>query len=392
MNKHHNELSSGETEDFGVCGDGLQYVWHCDQARIVHIWFLLCGFDRQASENESTSKPSLLKKINKSKARSVGVGYGGDTGVGYGGASHGGYGHGYGSPYDYGHYPHHHAGQPSYQNSQTTSEGPAVIDPTDEIAAKTMAALTTLLPSFQQEVPSSLDFDGSPVVTSMLLRSSILEKAAKLLRNDSLEDVTSRGGLYEGLISFVQVLSSHPSTNTATVHKQRILNPACYNILHLSMGQPVRSSKDDAKQETAQPLASCLANLRISAMTMVSSANSSEHDFQTRDSQQLLYLCQKVCELADSLDANAANEPANNVEQTSDAAKAKAMHEELGMMEVPDEILFAQSVYGNEARGMNNAAPGRMRQLAKELTRLKTGLPEGIFVSHHRGYPCALNT
>ncbi|KAK0938530.1 hypothetical protein LTS01_026144, partial [Friedmanniomyces endolithicus] len=59
-----------------------------------------------------------------------------------------------------------------------------------------------------------------------------------------------------------------------------------------------------------------------------------------------------------------------------------AWQKELGMLEVPDEMILSSHIYGQEARTLGDPPPGRMRQLVKEITRLKTGLPPGIFVRY----------
>jgi ubiquitin-protein ligase len=53
-----------------------------------------------------------------------------------------------------------------------------------------------------------------------------------------------------------------------------------------------------------------------------------------------------------------------------------------GIVEVPDDAIWPTYAYANEARMSAQARQGRIKRLITEITTLKTGLAEGIWVKH----------
>ncbi|KAK4539133.1 hypothetical protein LTR36_001456 [Oleoguttula mirabilis] len=273
-------------------------------------------------------------------------------------------------------------------NQEKRPKKPMRVDPDDDITAKVMAAITLLLPSTERVMPSAMDNKPPHVLFSMLLRSSLTDKAAELLRNDSLDNLTQRGGLYESTLNFVRALTTHEATCKAVVDAHRLINRAGHDLLKVSAGKPTRMQNE--KMETSSPLGVCLHSRYLAAQTLTVQANAYETEFRSDESQQLLFLCHNVCEIVHIMEAHPSeigeDKPGKkSVSFAPDVAPREvvdAWHKELGVVEVPDDVIFNNSFYDKKSSEMVDPPTGRMRSLIKELTILKTGLPPGIFVRY----------
>lgn len=192
------------TERFGnTTSDDRHFMWHCDGARLALIWALLSGYDDQVTHNKLSTNPRSmsLKKPTTKRSGVAGIGYSHDydwdntlIGVnGNGTVNAAGQGHvqeesGWTGFADY-----DEAVAGLIGRGYKRAHNPIPLDPDDHPTAKVMAALAALLPSpTTQLIPTDFDLQPPEVLTSLIERSSILDKAAELLRNNSLEDATKR--------------------------------------------------------------------------------------------------------------------------------------------------------------------------------------------------------
>ncbi|RMZ11791.1 hypothetical protein D0860_03241 [Hortaea werneckii] len=273
------------------------------------------------------------------------------------------------------------------------------VDPDDDLTAKVMAALALLLQSSVPTVSHQVDLSLPPTLICLLSRTSFLDKVADLFHTNSLEDMQQRVGLYESLFGFAKLLCSRVDICQAIFHAPRTVNKAGHDLLKVSLGQPSRMRNETV--DASETLASSLSSLLTSARVVIDSASKRKQVFESENSQRLLYICNQACELGNMAAANAyradgqkcterkqAKKIASlvqvSVDESTDMIKAdKALHEELGVMEVPDDVLLATSFYHDQARRMVGRSPAaRMRALISEIARLKTCLPPGIFVRY----------
>ncbi|TKA72159.1 hypothetical protein B0A55_08364 [Friedmanniomyces simplex] len=253
-------------------------------------------------------------------------------------------------------------------------------DPDDLLTTQAMSALSLLLPSFDGREATAFDFEPPAALTSMLLRSSLVDRAAELLRNDSVEDATRRGGLYESVLAFVKSLANHYTTSDVVVYAERYVNRTGHDLLRVSMGLPTRMKGEE--RQMAQPVAACLVGLRTQSEMIIKRAQANEQEFQTEDGLRTLWICRNVCDLAEFMQATAAQKKSQTDMPATPAADTNAWEKELAMLDVPDEAILSAHAFGGEARKLGDPPAGRMRELVKEITRLKTGLPPGIFVRY----------
>lgn len=227
------------------------------------------------------------------------------------------------------------------------------------------------------------------VLVTMLKRSSVLEKAVELLRNDSLDDMTNRFRLYEALLGFVFRLASHSAT-AQTILAPGIVYPADAGLLSAaSIGgnrHGLRSSDRGVfKAETSRPISEVVLQLEIPTRKMLQRSKAAESDFETPEGKNMLSLCKEVCKLAACLKANQqpiykgkGKEP---VKPQDDLPK---WHHDHCVDEVPDETFSTTNYYFWKDSWKDQGVPakGRMKSLMTELATLQTSLPGGIYVRH----------
>ncbi|TKA25432.1 hypothetical protein B0A50_06299 [Salinomyces thailandicus] len=261
-------------------GSGLRFVWHCDQERLAHIWFLLCAYDHQTRDSKPQS--SIVRLRVETAADSEGsVGKHAEKGKKTGeDASKNN--------------PRDAKSNPSQEDQPTGLDGNDI----DDITAKTMEALTLLLPSRKRDEATDFDYDPPSAVASLLSRSSIVDRAAELLRNGTLDDLQRRGGLYESLLSFVTLLSRYPATR-ALLQEPRLASQAGHDLLRLSLGRPTRLQGERVEGEMS--VAACMAFLAGPAAILVR-----DWDYERVHSEgdlQAVGLCGRVGEVAGLLKA-----------------------------------------------------------------------------------------
>jgi baculoviral IAP repeat-containing protein 6 len=383
-----------ESLEFGASArENKHFTWHCDRGRLALIWFFLCGYDNKAKHNKCTTtiprkvSPSAKSKHRhhvwghfrggKHKALAKGIGYAPD-----------------GEDYDEDeYYDEFHpvpasafVGKgvdlngnitpPAAERSADTRE----VDPDDELTAQVMSALAAILPSLDNFVPTEFDLEPPVLLASMLLRSSILDKAAELLRNDSLEDATARYALYDNLIHFLRTLAVGSKTTIEVLFTDRAINKGGHSLFKISYGTPTRM-KDEAANSAA-PIALCMANLSSQSSMMLKNAHFHKAVLDSEEGQQLLLLCNNIIECNTELQTITTRRAGKAKAEEPPAEDKDAWQKDLAILEVSDEEILSIHYSAKEARACKNPATGRMRQLIKEITNLQTSLPPGIFVRY----------
>lgn len=350
---------------------GVKLDWCCDQGRLFLIWALLCGFDHQQSceiRRSNFFRENYPRPSNSNSNSNNGIGYGGDHG--YGGAViySGSY---IGSAAN----PRGGAMQVQVQN---LSKAEAACARNDGITERFLTLLNGLLPSIEGE--SDFDLNPPTDILSMLIDSVVLDKAAELLRNDSLEDATKRCGIYQCVLDFVRALASYHKTAEVAVHGERSVKPEGVDLLQLSFGTTAVSDGNRCDEKT-QSIASCLGNLKTQSNMMLQNAKANKADFETHDSQEMLKLCQRISELANFLDVNSPMADGTGVGIDKTTAPEQWQKQNC-LLDILDSDLLTRHCYALDASTMKSPAPGRMKRLVLDITHLKTGLPPGIFVRH----------
>ncbi|KAK5165926.1 uncharacterized protein LTR77_008850 [Saxophila tyrrhenica] len=377
---------------------GLHFTWHCDAGRLALVWLILTGYDNRAKHNkpvETTSRKQL--PAPQPRNRSIygahhhrGRGHGGGTmarGVGY--APDDDYMYdGFGD--DDFEYPQASAftgtgvsvdgtvtATPTRGRNTSTSR---TVDPDDALTAQVMPALAAILPSRTALFPTAFDIDPPRYLSSMLSRSSILDKAAELLRNDSLEDATKRGGLYGSLLDLIRVLATGSRMTAEILHSERTINKAGHDLLKVSYGLPSRMKNE--RPDTAAPIIQSMTNVTSQSNMMLRNASANQEVFETEEAQQLIILCTNVINCSEVLQQSTPRRSAKGKAKEPETVDKDAWQRELAVLEVPDEEILAVHYSSKAAKNCKTTQTGRMRHLIKEITSMQTSLPPGIFVRH----------
>jgi hypothetical protein len=333
--------------------------WCCSRGRLFIIWIMLCGFDVKYCRAKAHDAATTSSGRREAPRNPYGDRYGGqfamkaDTGVGY---ESGGF-------YDdyedmFGRSPQAKVADSGKARAESAEKR------TDQFHKLVFAFLKTLLPSPDTRVGNS-SFDVAPpgALVSFLTNSKILDKAAELLRNDSLDDATKRKELYMALVGFLQVVGTQDATKQKVVYSERIVWPDTVNLLVLSFQGPGKN-----RSQTGSSLASGLRNLNIQSEVMLKGALGAKKEFADQQGTDMLWLCRMISDLSSHLRIR--------------AGEAKGGLTTHGIVEVPDEQIWPTYAFGSKARMASEARKGRVRRLITEVTTLKTGLAQGIYVKH----------
>lgn len=343
-------------------------------AGMLMVWTLLCLFDNTSKHNQlnNRTKDTMKDKLKGFKSffkgkKSSGVGYGGDRRAsgsymsGWGSA-HQGTGYGAESDYDGEGYEMEYGPGRTLSTSKNASNGKQpqqALDEDDQNTVRVMNCLVRLHCTLEEG--GAFKFDQSAELLQALFScSSILERAAELLRNNDLENVTVRVPLYTSLLKFVQALASSPVTS-ALVFNERVARSHGARILDVSLG---RADLVHAPGVSAsQPLASCMRELALQAEMMVKSYGANDD----------IELFRSIKELNDFITANRqpslSKAPVNKNE----------WHKELAVADLPEEVIISRHSLMDQSSA-ESTAPGRMKRIMRDIAGLQASLPDGIFV------------
>ncbi|KAF2643386.1 hypothetical protein P280DRAFT_539388 [Massarina eburnea CBS 473.64] len=307
---------------------GVRVKWCCSRGRLFMIWVILCGFDQQYSAEKHKE---VSTKSTTYRTKGSGTGYGGIGNFGF----------------------------DSYNNNKQ-AEAHSAEKKADAFDATMLEFLTKLLPSPDEN--TSFDVNPPEAVVSMLSSSKILNKAAELLRNDSLDDASKRKGLYDALLGFLRTIGTHKVIKRA-MFSERETFPDAVNLFTLSFN----GTPQDARKGSGPSLADLLRNLNLQSNVMMKGAQNNKKEFNDQDGKDLLWLCRKISDLSSYLLGKNQN---------------PALPKDCGIIEVADENIYPTYYYYRNVQRLQDSPFGRVKSLITEITTLKTGLSSGIFVKH----------
>ncbi|KAI0828772.1 hypothetical protein F5Y06DRAFT_302258 [Hypoxylon sp. FL0890] len=365
-------LGCGEPISFGmnashtleIPGANITVHWCCDSGRLGAIWALACGWDvsykSQARSFKNVLarthvKPASTSRSQSPQANAKGVGYG--------------------------------SSRPEFLPLR--SQGTSRMTPRDTNTSQEhilqqayFRLLAALLPSNKRKTA----FDASPpdFLLHMLSRSPLLEKAAIMLSNDSIGEISRQYQLYDAMLGLFDALGSHPSTATLVYNDRNLYYAKGGSLLEVSMG-PVEGNGRIVVRDTGRPLIALLRNLATQSQTVLRHAQGNQMEFHSREGVELLKLSQRLSEISTQHMANM-HQLQTSMEITDNSLRINfsEWHRENCVRDVPDETIMRDfaCVRGAALGGMFTANPahGRMKRLITELSTLQTSLPEGIFI------------
>jgi hypothetical protein len=347
-----------ESTQMGTQNEGYENYtvgWHCDDGRRFVLWALLCMPTHSISSiQQPSTRPERTSRSGRSRSSLL-------AGVGYAGGRE--------TPYS--------RGQTAPKSSFKS------VDQADAELLPVLVALWEALPSGHK----SSTFDQIPVegfLHAIFRRSALFEKIAELLRNDSINDIAKRCGLYHVLVTFLMAIANHASTSTFLFHT-RHLYPEKHGLMAISNTEIIQHS--GACQETSKSLAQILETLVSQSIAFLIRARQNASALEEDEEiQHAVQVCERIAELGEFV---AANNTSMGVDK-SGVGKGKGKKEndmkewfsENCVTEVNDALMLKHHHFAKEAANVRNPPKGRMKKLLMELTSLRTSLPPGIYVKH----------
>ena len=362
--------------------------WCCTKGRLFAVWVLLCKYDEVelAVQYQSTKmhKPSGAKPgYQNTPAPKAGTGYakGGPSHAGfYGGFGFGGYGQSY---------------MPPVMNLRNTDAE------TDNITQKLFSLVTALLPLQPDRAPP----EG---LSEMIELSFFQDRAAQLLRNDSINDVSKRGLLYHSLLSFVEKVGGHEDTCFLLTDDRyakkkspglEVLSNAeiMGNDKGKGKGKGKSKSKDTGLLEVENSTAAmswsllrCMENLGIQSASLLKTAN---FGFRDTDGQEVLKLANRISTVYELLKTKLTKEQRRAMKPSTEPDSSwKEYHASNRVKYTNDVLANTMPRIRAEAQQMRGSPRDRMRKITMELVDMSTSLPEGIFLRVQEERPDVMKT
>jgi ubiquitin-protein ligase len=362
------ELSTA-MED-GLSNGKLEVSWHCNKGRLACIWLLLCSFDRQLRRCKLNDSATSRAKQATQKAGSSKL----PSGTGYGG------------------FDDHIAreSQPSLNTHNKTRP-----DPRNCLLVATTTALQPLLQSPKTEnQPASWPVQDPPnILIHMLRRSSLLDIIAETFQMSSIEELTGRSKIYTAIVVIAMILNRKSST-CALILSERTVNRTSQDLFDVSAGEPVPENEENyitncsvaASAHDLFNLCEMTVNLRAKAEQVPEAETQDDAEAETlaKDDKLMMRICSCVLTLRSEIEAVTEKLRAARVRDATQnqIREQRNWQKELAMREVDDADLLLIHAFAKEASGLSSSLPARTRRLIKDITCLKTSLPEGIYVRH----------
>ncbi|KAI9687661.1 MAG: glycylpeptide N-tetradecanoyltransferase, partial [Bogoriella megaspora] len=319
-------ITTGATQDWKL-------TWCCDGGRLFMLWVLLCLHDQQYIQERARSKqgggfraPSISRWTNFMPG-----------------------------------------------SSQEAS---------DRSVTQVTDYLEMLWPGSVENSESRFDHQPPSVLLTMVLNSFVLERIGSLVRNDSIEDVSSRTGVYDKVLSLVGAMGAHPDTAGLVVN-ERIARDEAQGLLKISFGKGSSSNRGKAKADASPSIATCLENLASQSRILVQNFGARKGK-KLLTSQATLDICNGVLHIASIL---AKYMPATIPTLKHPTTEWEHWQRKNAVLTLSDDTIFAVHGFGRQARSLKHSADKRIGLIVRQIANLGTSLPPGIFIRYATSRP-----
>ncbi|KAK2752725.1 hypothetical protein FQN55_005854 [Onygenales sp. PD_40] len=242
---------------------------------------------------------------------------------------------------------------------------------------KTDVPATMILEHVTEMIPSANNANLPPELRAMLHICVLVDKAADLLRNDSLEEVSRRGELYTSVIRFVEKLGAHPELRDL-VSGRRLSKLSTAGLQALS-GRPAGGVKELERMlilgEEIPSLAERLEQLARQSEVVLKYKETRDM-MALPEGKKMVQMCKDITAIYKAISSQARK----GRDTLSREEKWAKYHRDNCL--VRDDILMRPGnyAYAAAARQISNPSVGRMKRLVTEIANMSTSLPPGIFV------------
>ncbi|MCJ1386059.1 hypothetical protein MMC17_009184 [Xylographa soralifera] len=357
--------------------DGYELDWCCWQGRLFSVWILLCSYDGielavQAQAASGTKAPDGRDGHKDSQSK----------GTGYGGSHRNLYPIPHETRFD----------RFGYPVLQAVMDFRKTDDQTDDATQTLFRLVTELLPLRErQSSPEGL--------CEMIELSFFQDRAAQLLRNDSLTDISKRGKLYHSLLAFVVKIGTHKHTRFL-VTDARFAKKRSPGLAVLSSGNSdqdqngARSARGKGKGKAeevqlleverskgamALSLFQSMENLYKQSSALIKASDVSKKGFTDASGQDMLALARHVTQVYDILKPEIAEAPTSSSAAPKSSSASWAEYNAANRVEYTSGVM-ADTRFQLMARHIRESPRQRLRKITMELADMTTSLPDNIFV------------
>ncbi|KAK4446778.1 hypothetical protein QBC34DRAFT_410814 [Podospora aff. communis PSN243] len=289
--------------------------------------------------------------------------------------------------------------------------------------AKYFCALAILLPSYSRDTTSedddlSFDYSRQPGVAFMAARSPLIRKVTELLRQGSVDEISEHHQIYSAVLQLLNSMLEHDDL-IPLLYQDQVCYRATEQLPSLTFTRNGVTAPDVANPaENTQSLHKLLQMLSENCGHFLRTASLHMEEFKSNEEQRLIHSAKEIIETAKRLENMRATtypapsgktpsnpEPSNYGSSIRTRAlsrkvareaeietrgrideEAAAWHRENCIREIPDEDILKSFFFVKQAKkvvtGAQEVLPGRMKALTKQITTLRTSLPDGIYVRH----------
>ncbi|KAI1102532.1 hypothetical protein F4804DRAFT_263076 [Jackrogersella minutella] len=379
---------NGSRLTFDVSGTKFAVQWCCDHGRLAAIWALACGWDAPSWKYRAVSR--VVHKVRERKCAAAS------------------YAQPMMSPHAHAH-AHSHANVPANANARGVGYGGGRLEyfvfphlphyinprpapnPVPKKAIDTQAhlfhatyfrLLAILLPSCERK--SALDTSPPEFLSHMLSRSPLIEQAATMLSNDSIDEISRQYQIYDGMLNLFDALASHPATAQLVYGDRSLYHTKGGSLLEVSIG-PVTNNSKVVVKDTSKSLLALLEKLASQSHIILRHARGNQNEFHSTEGLELIKLSKRLSHLFTQHTTNKQSvQTEMDTSEDKPVASFSEWHRENCVKDMDDDKLLQHFVYAQEATRATNGVParGRMKRLITEISTLKASLPEGIFIYH----------
>lgn len=344
--------------------DGYHLDWCCQLGRQFALWCLLSEFDNLELAEEERSRRQVQQSSAQPKkgfpsTRKKGTGYDDVEG-------------------DFYMYSPHFAVAPTLHLNRAGTK-------TDASTKQMLALIIELLPRRSDKSKAA-----PPVLGALIELSLVQDRIAELLRNDSLQDTTTRAGLYFAVFEFFERLGKHTDTSYL-IHEERFVKKQSSGLFMISTTKDLKG-KGKARENhhlilgqgedrTTASLLACMSNIAIQSEALLKASRVVKDEFRTADAKDLLEVADRIAKLQLSMKPNRADAEKEGPGSKSDKDMTWKEYNQKYCMQREENVL--RSLVGRlatEAHVLRHSPPNRIKRLVTEASEMETSLPPNIFV------------
>lgn len=337
--------------------DGFHLDWCCESGRLFAIWSFLCEYDNFELAEQDRSQRQVEQSLRQPRqneftsTKKQGTGYNLAGGFIY---------------------------LPHLLNPESVYFKKADAR-TDAFIKQIFSFIVELLPRRSDKSRAT-----PPALGPMIELSLVQDRIAELLHNDSLQDITTRGGLYFAVFELFERLGKHRDTSYL-VYEKRFVKKQSSGLFVLSTSNDLKG-KGKARADhhlifgrgedsTSSSLVACISKLGIQSEALLKASRAVKNEFRTASAQDLLEVTERIANLQVSLKLHGESGSKSDKQMTWREYNQKyCMTREENVLRHVDRRLAA------EANSWHHSQPNRIKRLVTEASEMETSLPPNIFV------------